>query len=652
MESDHAVNTFEKVQQPPYIPRNLFRPIFTALSIQLTGRCLTFFINTFLITRFIDPRAYGTAHVSFALLETLSLALLREGFRRTALRRPKVFHANEDIGNHPEILQWQKSVLRLSQLGRYVTCFVTVTIALVWFFFIPSSSVPQKNVYYILSVCLVALGVVLSLCVEEKVVFCLIQDPLSRTKAESYSSLGRTISVLVCYASLARCCKTQLVTHPVELGLLSFAVGHVAYGLVWCMWYVMYDYFSPIGITFPPEKVMHCLLTPDSCSSTTPTEMSEAEANASNGTSSAIFSRILPKQQWQECLPEHKTVLPAFCFLAIEKFLLNEAERLTLLMIFPTTEWASYALVSNLAGIVCRLLFSPIEEVATVEFSSTKTASASLTTTRDRLCLYLQVQGTIGFMALCFGPPAASAVFVLLFGPYWVALGAHEVLSVYCWYITLLSINGICEAFMYASASPKWLSTLKTVNPLVSLLGLGVTAVAKTVVDRKMTPTDPQSPVESLYYIYAFIAGVSFSVALRILVVCTFLTCQGFPKKSKTRHDAHLLVATRLKNTLLFTYHLFRPFVSCVTPSLLGGVFLRVFLKDRLRNLIWDVLVERGRTSNIQKDLTGKWLMLKQLAVYELVMTVCVVGVAVSLTITLTYSRVKQLLAARRKKHH
>lgn len=76
--------------------------IVSSVSVQLITKASTIGINV-LVARYVNPATFGTAQISFALLENLSLCLLKEGFRRTALRTNDAAESKQTKLDHKDV---------------------------------------------------------------------------------------------------------------------------------------------------------------------------------------------------------------------------------------------------------------------------------------------------------------------------------------------------------------------------------------------------------------------------------------------------------------------------------------------------------------------------------------------------------------------
>lgn len=154
----------------------------------------------------------------------------------------------------------------------------------------------------------------------------------------------------------------------------------------------------------------------------------------------------------------------------------------------------AYALAANYGGLIARLLFQPIEETSRTIFAhycspsssptssaktpeETKTAKKSDKKTddtdksnpqsaKDLLFTLLRAYTILSLIASVAGPPLAPLLLTLLAGPRWSQTDAATVLVSYCYYIPLLAINGVTEAFVSATASTGYLNVQSAVMGL------------------------------------------------------------------------------------------------------------------------------------------------------------------------------------------
>jgi len=157
------------------------------------------------------------------------------------------------------------------------------------------------------------------------------------------------------------------------------------------------------------------------------------------------------------------------------KYVLTQGDSLLIASLASLQDQGAYALSSNYGGLIARMLFQPIEEASRNLFaklcapasspstekpknpsSNPQTPAAdgvkkASTTLRDILKFY----SLISLVAFSLGPTLAPLLLSLVAGSKWSATGAGDVLGTYCYYIPLLAINGVSEAFVAATADQK-----------------------------------------------------------------------------------------------------------------------------------------------------------------------------------------------------
>jgi oligosaccharide translocation protein RFT1 len=137
---------------------------------------------------------------------------------------------------------------------------------------------------------------------------------------------------------------------------------------------------------------------------------------------------------------------------AVFKFVLEKGEMFVLLQQFSPETWAMYGLVQNLASLVVRLVFLPVEDMSQLAFSKLL-ASGNHAAAADVLTVMVKLVVLIGSFAAAFGPAYSFTVVHLLYGSRWSSTEMPALLSWYSTYILFLALNGVTEAFVHASVS-------------------------------------------------------------------------------------------------------------------------------------------------------------------------------------------------------
>ena len=122
----------------------------------------------------------------------------------------------------------------------------------------------------------------------------------------------------------------------------------------------------------------------------------------------------------------------------------------------------AYALASNYGGLLARIILQPIEESSRSLFGRLPAAAQTASKTKDNAILshakthlttLLRLYLLLSVFATCLGPPLAPILLRLVAGSRWTHTEAPGVLATYCYYIPLLAINGILEAFVSVVAT-------------------------------------------------------------------------------------------------------------------------------------------------------------------------------------------------------
>jgi oligosaccharide translocation protein RFT1 len=166
------------------------------------------------------------------------------------------------------------------------------------------------------------------------------------------------------------------------------------------------------------------------------------------------------------------------------KYILTQGDGLLIATLASLSDQGAYALATNYGGLIARMLFQPIEETSRNIFAqlcskdsvsdSSKPKDGKLKDAkskekekeapikpesaykaRDLLQNILRLYGIIALVACTIGPTFSPLLLRLVAGPRWATPQASDVLVSYCYYIPLLAINGVTEAFVAATASER-----------------------------------------------------------------------------------------------------------------------------------------------------------------------------------------------------
>jgi oligosaccharide translocation protein RFT1 len=148
------------------------------------------------------------------------------------------------------------------------------------------------------------------------------------------------------------------------------------------------------------------------------------------------------------------------------KHVLTQGDSLLIATFSSLQDQGIYALASNYGGLIARMLFQPIEEASRNLFakmlSSTtkdkdkdkkKPDAANVQAAANILADIIKLYLLISIIAAAIGPAVAPILLRLFAGSTWASAGAGAVLSTYCYYIPLLALNGVTEAFISSVAT-------------------------------------------------------------------------------------------------------------------------------------------------------------------------------------------------------
>ncbi|KAL2887947.1 Oligosaccharide translocation protein RFT1 [Ceratocystis lukuohia] len=278
----------------------------------------------------------------------------------------------------------------------------------------------------------------------------------ARARAESAAAIARCIGTLgaAYWASRAQ----------IDIGVLPFAAGQLAYGIIlWCVY------------------VLHVW----------PLARDEGFSLLPRG---GLQPQLDRREQEQTYVVAGLFYKPAITLAAslqaqgIVKHFLTQGDTLIVSVLASPVAQGVYALANNYGGLVARLVFQPVEEmsrnyfgrllaigsVASVpskdggtekdiarsnikENDGKAVADRKVTVSKAAhdLAILLKIYLLFSTIVVAIGPVAAPPAIEILAGTRWAADGAGDVLARYCYYIPLLALNGLTEAFVSSVATEK-----------------------------------------------------------------------------------------------------------------------------------------------------------------------------------------------------
>ncbi|EXJ89586.1 hypothetical protein A1O3_02653 [Capronia epimyces CBS 606.96] len=400
--------------------------------IQVSSRALTFAGNQFLL-RFLSPSLLGIA-VQLELVSVTTLYFARESLRVALQRRTSPTTATpitDPVKKVPpsKVAQEKDSqtVVNLSYLA------VLLGLGISTFFgFSYLQSAPQEvtgSPYFNTSFRIYAFATLVELLAEPA--FVVIQQKAlyrERARAETVAAVARCLAA----------CSAAVVGNRRGLAasILPFAVGQAAYALVLLTLYLLpvIHVSSNENFNLVPRKVA---------------VSTSQEAYHANLFHAGILS------------------LAATMYMqSIFKLLLTQGDALILSFLSSLADQGAFALASNYGGLLARLVFQPVEESSRNTFGRLLSAPPSGTASRERTIASKDqrqalkyLANTLHFYMLMALPLVSIAPYVVpvvvghVIGVDWYTASTSSLLSTYCYYIPLMAVNGILDAFVTSVAT-------------------------------------------------------------------------------------------------------------------------------------------------------------------------------------------------------
>ncbi|KAK7533229.1 oligosaccharide translocation protein RFT1 [Phyllosticta citribraziliensis] len=167
-----------------------------------------------------------------------------------------------------------------------------------------------------------------------------------------------------------------------------------------------------------------------------------------------------PEKSKSDEIPLLKLSLSLFMQSSV-KYILTQGDAILIASWASLRDQGAYALASNYGGLIARMLFQPIEEASrnlfsklcAVQASTQKPAKEGLKQAKQTLETILHLYNLISLAACGLGPTLAPLLLKIVAGSKWAETGAGETLATYCYYIPLLALNGVTEAFIASVAT-------------------------------------------------------------------------------------------------------------------------------------------------------------------------------------------------------
>ncbi|KAF8821389.1 hypothetical protein IE077_002092, partial [Cardiosporidium cionae] len=403
------------------------RGISITLFTQIASRAISFVLQGILVRK-VDLSMLGIATVSFPAFSSFALYVCKEIIRKIAIRtsmtsnltNTSISHSNQ-AGSSDTIPSFSSGVQSGLNICWFSLLFPTFPLicllCFIWSVFPPAfddcwnCGPLASGSAYRYSIALLGFAAIVESAAEPFVIFCL-QNQLFVEKAaiEGCGVFLKSVVVAACVHSdlltttLMNVTGRQLVTlkpwfvpiHP----LIAFAIGQVCYALCWCV-FMIYSacrnasnniarghVSSSAGdnSSSKKEKKMNYQRLKNALSLLWVRKLESASMNDQPLVANTSPKKTQPASKVVEkwsigsflglyIVKDHLQLASQYLVLAAEKLLLSEGEKLILMGLFRSSQWGLYSVVTNISSIILRLIFAPVEEIASVKFTSGKTSS-------------------------------------------------------------------------------------------------------------------------------------------------------------------------------------------------------------------------------------------------------------------------------------
>lgn len=450
---------------------SFFQKLAATVAWSILLKLFTFTLTT-CVTRSVTPEVRGVAFYLDLYVDFLGF-LAKEAVRSTTLRSP-VRHT--ELGTQAARRRCMMDVIFLFNAAAWAVVSAVVMLAcnelVAWLvgpgqYILPSflgaahRVEPMHRSSMLLSVVCFFGGLVLQTLAEPMV--CLTQSLMHYRKKVSAESAALSCRLLV-FLAAAVGSPHVLRTRPLLVG----SVAHLIYGVMYFCSFELSWVFAARKSRQLGAKAVH---DADALVAVISALHSEGEFTGSLVGCSMVTVPLMMQQArrlravWWQFLTE-----------SVVRIVITEGEKLALAALGTLGEQGVFDAVSNLGGIITRLVFRLWEESSFARWSSMMSNvvlsdGPSGTSPTSRLHKWLQCYSLLESMLgisvqvsmpfVLFGPPLSQPLLWLLYSDRWGGDESAAVLSRLCVAIPFMAVNGLLEAFIRATSSTKGLQRAK-----------------------------------------------------------------------------------------------------------------------------------------------------------------------------------------------
>jgi oligosaccharide translocation protein RFT1 len=449
--------------------------------LQIASRAVTFVANQLLL-RFLTAQLLGVS----AQLEVYYLSVLffaRESLRVAVQRQGTSDEGDNNNGSKKEEGQKKQvanvtdsqSVVNIAHLSLVLG--LAASLGLGWAYLRYVDAATASTPY--LDTALHIYGVAALVELLSEPAFVVLQHRLRFGPRAAAESISTFLRCLVTFGAANWGWKQSL-----DLGVLPFALGQLAYGIGLLAVYMWYGsgLARAEGFSLFPRSVRQ------NAASGTATVTATAKRPTQADESYALGYFFTPTLQLASSLMSQSLV----------KHILTQGDTFLVSILSDPRSQGVYALANNYGSLLARLVFQPIEESSRNYFSKllsssspssiegTKnghetTAETEVHRARADLQALLKFYVLLSVAVVSIGPYAAPLLVQIVAGPRWSGSGAGGVLARYCLYIPLLAVNGVTEAFVSSVATKSevhrqslWMSLFSLAFAIAGFISLRV----------------------------------------------------------------------------------------------------------------------------------------------------------------------------------